>query len=292
MVSFSVIVSCADKSSPVETDVDLVQQKKLKEVLANPLSIGFREVKAYVLDKACLSCHNPSQKEGDVDMSTYEALTTQSQPHVVVAALPEESSLYQTVSIKRGKRQMPPQGHPALTRDQKDLIYEWIKNGAKNQAADGDAPSLAEQLQYYFDNPQAIDYEVIQNFVFKPGHCTKCHSESGSTPSQDAMLFGADMTSYNTLGFLNGIVRGYPVDQVSKGADNVPFVYPGSNIYKAVAVTQSMPPAEEGYEPLNALRIKLLRLWITNCAIETDTGESKKSLLSDAGPDGKVRSCY
>ena len=52
-----------------------------------------------------------------------------------------------------------------------------------------------------------------------------------------------------------------------------------------------MPPAEYGFELLNGLRIKILRLWILNCAIEDYSKMGEEDLLQNEDDLEKVRSC-
>ena len=65
-----------------------------------------------------------------------------------------------------------------------------------------------------------------------------------------------------------------------------------SKLFHSAAVSQMMPPAKDGYDPLDSLRLKLLRLWILNCAIEDKSAMGTEVLTPDPdNPNEKVRAC-
>ena len=132
---------------------------------------------------------------------------------------------------------------------------------------------------------------MIRREVFESGKCLDCHSRQGLHPEKKAILFGADMTEYRSLGFLNAIVPGSLITQVKTDEKGVGFFQNGSRIYESVVVYQSMPPIDRGYSPLDSSKMELLRLWILNCAPETIPDRKNDKLLKSKGFNGKIRSC-
>jgi formylglycine-generating enzyme required for sulfatase activity len=83
--------------------------------------VNFEERIAPVLTQQCLPCHGGAKTLGGVRLTTNISTS-----RVVVAGAPEKSSLY--LSVESGK--MPP-GGPPLSKDQRDAIRDWIREGAK-----------------------------------------------------------------------------------------------------------------------------------------------------------------
>lgn len=288
-------LACAPQhtSMRVEPTAEEQQQAEIQKLLQQPEIITFSDVHRLVFEPACTKCHSSEKKISGVSLQTAEDVFNPTHKNIVAPTEPNESLLYQTIIATSPPRQMPPRGEKALTATQKTLVFQWIKQGAKTDPEQEPTPvaTLEEQLQPYFDRPEMIDYPVIQKYVFTDGSCIQCHSPHGSTPVDDAILLGADLTDYKSLFYLNGIVPGVPYDEVKTNGDGVTNVTWGSSIYKSVAITQSMPPARRGYQPLSALRVKLLRLWILNCAIEDFSQITEDKLLNNVTGKGKIRLC-
>lgn len=88
---------------------------------------GFAAVKA-ILSKNCMPCHSSQGRKAGIDLSSYDGIM--GSQGAVVAGEPEHSGIYTTTS---GPRASMPKGGPKLTEAQTKVIYEWIKNGAKNE---------------------------------------------------------------------------------------------------------------------------------------------------------------
>ena len=132
------------------------------------------------------------------------------------------------------------------------------------------SPEEINSLQSYLDNPETIDYSVIEEHIVQP-HCFRCHSQDSPSVDDEAVFY-ADLTSYKDLvnPFLPVLIKGDPKD---------------SSIYKAIAVDSSMPPPPNA--PLTLSLTELMRLWILNCAIETyDPNEDLSPVDSE-----KIRNC-
>ena len=290
----SALIGCSGSKNPFsgEKDGNQSYEAQLNFLVNNPAQIGFDQVYSFVLKNNCVECHSGDDAPNGLEFDTYKNLIGSSSQRVLFPYEPNESTFYTSLIAKGGSLQMPPLSKPQLSGPQKELIFQWIKSGVPEKAGTNGVPqfSLAQQLQPYFDNPETIDYEVVNNYVFKSGHCVDCHSHSGQAADYKAITFGANLSTYKDLFLLGGINKGHGIDTIEKSPNGGMVLNPGSNIYKSVAVEQSMPPISEGYQPLNSLRVKLLRLWILNCAIEN---YDETEILSDLSEfeAGKVRNC-
>ena len=83
--------------------------------------VNFEDKIAPVLIERCLPCHSSVKVMGAVRLTTNVSVS-----RVVTPGDPEKSRLY--LSIESGA--MPPDG-PKLTKDQREAIRDWIKEGAK-----------------------------------------------------------------------------------------------------------------------------------------------------------------
>lgn len=83
--------------------------------------VNFEDKIAPVLIERCLPCHSSVKVMGAVRLTTNVSVS-----RVVSPGEPEKSRLY--LSIESGA--MPPDG-PKLTKDQREAIRDWIKEGAK-----------------------------------------------------------------------------------------------------------------------------------------------------------------
>jgi len=83
--------------------------------------VNFEDKIAPVLIERCLPCHSSVKVMGAVRLTTNVSVS-----RVVTPGEPEKSPLY--TSVESGA--MPPDG-PKLTKDQREAIRDWIKEGAK-----------------------------------------------------------------------------------------------------------------------------------------------------------------
>jgi formylglycine-generating enzyme required for sulfatase activity len=84
-------------------------------------TVNFEDKIAPVLMERCVQCHSSVKAMGAVRLTTNVSTS-----RVVTPGEPEKSPLY--LSVESGA--MPPNG-PKLTKDQRDAIRDWIKEGAK-----------------------------------------------------------------------------------------------------------------------------------------------------------------
>lgn len=289
---FLVVIACGSPRHVSGPELPRRQgEPSLKALLAKPESITFKHVQQLVLEPSCIQCHGVEKFKAGVRLDSLAALRGEGGRSSLVPFDPEASLIYQTLILASGPRMMPPADKPPLAEEQKRLVYEWIANGGKEIEGEN-APkpkTLSEELAPYFADPKTIDYAVVSKHVFETS-CTKCHSVNGAQPDEEAINYGQDMTDYNAVMSNDGIVKSRLVDTLVP-VPNAPRVIKGSRIYRSVAITQTMPPAKQGYLPLDGLRVKLLRLWILNCAIKSYGEIAEDRLLEEPEESGKVRDC-
>jgi len=266
-------------------------------MLQQPESIIFSHVKTLVFKDACMECHtSTASMMSNVALDAYDqVLGLQNGKSVVVPFNPQDSSLYTSLLVKSGSRHMPPFEKPQLTEEQKNLVFLWISKGAKKEVTQvvKRPLSLGEVLAPYFTNPEIIDYSVVKLHLFDTG-CLDCHSTDGSKANfESAISYGQDMTNYEALFSNNGVVKDRLIDYVIQENGRLKKKK-GSRIYRSVGTLQTMPRPKDGYDPVDSRRVKLLRLWIKNCAIESYAEVGEDNLLDSENPlyvNGKVRNC-
>jgi hypothetical protein len=86
-----------------------------------------------LLDRYCYSCHSGNRPRQGVRLEKYDDLF-KGKRKLVVAGEPDDSRLIKTMLGKGGKK-MPPRKEERQPSDKEiDLIKEWIKAGAKDDA--------------------------------------------------------------------------------------------------------------------------------------------------------------
>ncbi len=290
-LSLALLVACTpDQISVIKSESDAEAQTEIEVLLENPERIGFAEVSRLAFGDSCQSCHNSQVSGGEVNLENYETLMDSRVPNLVMLGEPMESRLFTSLEVDQGARKMPPDPDKNLSENQKKIVYEWIARGAPKQAGERRAfLSLEEKLTPFFENPETIDYQVVRQWVFEPGGCYDCHSRKGYRADPSAILFGADMSRYPNLFLYNAVVKGQPANRHNPAGQIKRL---GSQIFEAVAMEKSMPPAVDGYFPLSELRVKLLRLWILNCAIEEYDSVQSETLVTNRNQPEKIRNCY
>ena len=123
-----VMIGCAGLKSADEPENDdpeaQVEQETKKKVKF------LTEVKP-LLENYCLRCHNTGLLLGDLNLETRKlAFAPGEGGPFIIPKHPEASKLYQVLELKTGEREaMPPEKH-RMTKDERDVIFRWIKQGA------------------------------------------------------------------------------------------------------------------------------------------------------------------
>jgi uncharacterized membrane protein len=142
-----------------------------------------------VLVSSCAisGCHDQTTHRDGYNISSYATVMT----NLVVAGSPNSSRLY--TSVKNNS--MPPKPYSSLTQAVKDSLFNWIKNGARNDVCTSSC-----------DTTGIITYQnQIATLLSK--NCTSCHS--GSSAQKGIILDNyASVKSYLNNGKLMAAVMG------------------------------------------------------------------------------------
>ena len=111
------------KSIPIVSDKPEIIQRP--QGLPHDAVVNFKNVYRYILRPKCVSCHSGTEPDGEIDLSSYDAILNHPFYFVVVPGSPDESSLYQSILFDS----MPTKG-PFLSDKEKSFIENWIKAGA------------------------------------------------------------------------------------------------------------------------------------------------------------------
>lgn len=112
---------------------------------------------APILASRCGKCHSSKVQKGSLDLSTMNGLRTggeSGEPAVSESA--DESLLW--IMIEGGD--MPPEGQPPLSDDERSLIHKWLKSGAKSNQPENVEPKKLNQ------------HDVLPIVLLR---CTTCH---------------------------------------------------------------------------------------------------------------------
>ncbi|OAI55163.1 hypothetical protein AYO44_00160 [Planctomycetaceae bacterium SCGC AG-212-F19] len=190
-----------------------------------PLVSYDKDIKG-VMEARCNRCHGDgtAKPKGNLDTRSFAALIKGGTGGKgVVPGDPKKSSIWMSIEDK----EMPPKGEPQLSQEQKDLILNWIKGGAREKAG-----ATVAGLGY--------EKDVLPMLTQKCGKCHDGIEKSG----------GLDVTTLATL---------------KKGGGNGAAIVPGdlkkSLLWEYVAITKQMPPEGKGV-PLSETEMEKLKNWI------------------------------
>ncbi len=89
--------------------------------------VDFETQVAPILQRHCIRCHSPGNKEGDVSLSTVDDL---SDNDYIVRGDPESSHFIELITATDGKAPEMPKESDPLSEDQVALLGRWISEGA------------------------------------------------------------------------------------------------------------------------------------------------------------------
>jgi uncharacterized membrane protein len=184
----------------------------------------YAAIEARILKPKCIDCHSGMMPQGGIDLSSYNAVMSSG---VIAQGDPEKSDLF--LAVNDGSM---PLGKPALSKEEKDMIFNWIKGGAQQK----DAPTPT--------------FTWLNKNIFEK-RCVVCHNSVKPRGK-------VDLSSYQAL-------------MESQGGDHpalVPRDAEKSGLYLEVA-EQKMPPKAPVY---SAEELKALSDWIVKGAPEVTPG--------------------
>lgn len=140
-----------------------------------------------LLNSSCAfaGCHDAITRKGGVELTSYAKIMATGD---VRPGNPAGSDLYKVLN-KTGSDRMPPPPYAGFTQGQKDIVYKWIQQGAKNNSCNGCDTTL-------FTFSGAVS-PLINTF------CKGCHNPT-------SLGGGIDLSTYATVKTqaLNGKLMG------------------------------------------------------------------------------------
>lgn len=171
------------------------------ENACDPDTVYFQNKVLPLIQSSCAlsGCHNAASHREGIVLEDYNKIMK-----IVSSGSPSKSKLYKVLSAS-GEDAMPPSSSDRFSKEEKQLIYDWISQGALNNACESGCDTTA----YTFT-------ENIQPILNT--YCAGCH---GSTGGQSGV---------NMVGFINVILQ---VDNdkllgVIKGKAGMPLMPPGN----------------------------------------------------------------
>ena len=106
---------------------------------ADEAVVGYDQVKE-ILRKRCVTCHNPDEMRGDLDLKDLAAIQAGSASGPVVVAKNSSASLLYTTLAHLEDPVMPPNS-PRIPEREQDLIRRWIDGGLLEKSNAESAPT-------------------------------------------------------------------------------------------------------------------------------------------------------
>ena len=108
-----------------------------------------------ILAKQCLGCHQPSSRQADLSLASYDELIKGGRKgSPIVPGNPDQSLLISRLTGQTTP-QMPFGGRP-LPDDQIELIRRWIREGAKNDSTGAAAPAPVVRTDIVYHAPPLV----------------------------------------------------------------------------------------------------------------------------------------
>lgn len=173
MICFVVIIGSCKHEIPVLPDSTTAVGDS--STPCDPNKVYFQQQVLPILVSNCAQggCHDAASHREGVNLTSYNYTMSTGG---IRPGNPDRTKIWET--IRSGD--MPPGGHTPLTQTQKDLIYNWILQGAENlvcESACGDTVNITYSLSVK---------PIMAN------KCMGCHS--GSAPQG-----GIDLTTYTNV---------------------------------------------------------------------------------------------
>lgn len=205
--------------------------------------LNFKGVSEAVLERKCNSCHNPSRKEGGVDLTDHASLFAGPSP-VIRAGDPAGSLLIQVIE----SGDMPRGGGPRVSSEELEYLKTWIFSGAPLEDIPEENPSPQpnpepgepQEPQEPVEDPAGpVDYQRVYREILEP-KCSRCHAGLEAEDFVDVTNL-EDMK--NNFMYPDLLVKGNPAE---------------SRLYRAME-SGRMPKRGE---PVTPAELRLMRLWI------------------------------
>lgn len=242
---------------PIMLGEDPNATKELVTALVEGEPIDFNKHLLPILEAKCNDCHAAPYMKGDrkiapkagLQLSTYEMVMKGNlNGEVVTAGKPEESYLYEVVTLPTDDEMfMPPKGE-SMTPNEVDILKRWISEGARETAS---SEAIAERPKIpNADQPVSYVHHIAPIFA---ENCIDCHSapyvKNGRTIRPKAAL---QLDTYEMV--IKGNLDGTIIE---------PFKPEVSSLYHVVTLpaddSEIMPPKGD---PLSKEQTDTIKRWI------------------------------
>jgi uncharacterized membrane protein len=124
----------------------------------------FEQVVQPILNQNCKSCHNPRNRKGELDLSSYETLLKGGEDgSILTGGNPEASALFSRLVLpKDDEDHMPPKEKRQMQKEEIELIQAWIALGGKTDSKLGDAKIHGDILEPFFEKVEVPFYPTTQ----------------------------------------------------------------------------------------------------------------------------------
>lgn len=180
-------------------------------------AIVYEHVVQPVLEKKCVSCHNPRKLKGELALTDSIALAKGGKTgRLFVPGNPDISLLLERVHLPlEEEKHMPPEGKPQLTKDEITLLTLWIREGAMYAQKIIDMPEgdslrmLATAILKPEDNEEKYDFAAADEATIAKlnnDYRTIAPLAKGS-PALDVSIYNRDLYNPKQLDELDGIKK-------------------------------------------------------------------------------------
>lgn len=110
-------------------------------------SIDFEKQVAPILEANCYGCHGAEKGLGGLKLHTVDAIqaAAKKDDHLLVAGKPDESELYERLVLPKDDRKRMPKNADPLSKEDIEIIKQWVAEGAKFATADAPAAEAMEE---------------------------------------------------------------------------------------------------------------------------------------------------
>lgn len=176
-------------------------------------------------------CHDATSHQGDYVLTNYN--TVMQNGEGIIPYYPNSSKIYQVTSTTAGEDIMPPSPNPPLTTAQRELLRQWIADGALNSNCPWTTCDTTGTLTYTANVAPLIQI-----------NCVGCHNATNASGS-------VDLSSYTQVKYYSETLR-----------NGTPIILGAT---KHISGFVPMPPSGM----LSTCQIRTIELWISQGMINT-----------------------
>ncbi|MFO1029685.1 MAG: c-type cytochrome domain-containing protein [Planctomycetota bacterium] len=126
-------VPAPNANAPAAATKDDKDRKEAKDAALPTTFVDWAAVEPLLQDR-CSSCHEPNDKKGGLDVTTFAAMRAGGgSGKTITPGEPEQSRLYLMVTMQ--ERPFMPKGEDPLPAEQQQLLRTWIEQGASETVA-------------------------------------------------------------------------------------------------------------------------------------------------------------